>query len=204
MIRQALGLALVASLFIFDGYATGEVINLHLQATSPEDAESSDQRLSVAVTPFQDLRADKDRLGTRIDFWGGESDFQLMSDVSEATAQYMVDFLKGKGWRVQLVKEEGAAKGSDVVLAGQIHELAVEATGHFMWTEIKASSRIKIEARNQADGSTLRMSLNGAGSQEIFWFESSDAEELLNGVMAESFDKLLSNTKVEKNTLRLP
>ncbi len=56
-----------------------------------------------------------------------------------------------------------------------------------------------------ADGSIVRMTLNGTGSQTVFWFwyEPEDAQRLISEVLSESFGKLVVDTRIEGNLLRL-
>ena len=58
-------------------------------------------------------------------------------------------------------------------------------------------------AQNVADGSTIRMTLNGSGDSDIFWFDPEDAQALVNDVLADSFGKLVQDTTVENKQLRL-
>jgi len=72
-----------------------------------------------------------------------------------------------------------------------------------MKTEMNAKTKIAVQAQNTADDRTVRMTLNGAGSQNVFWFDPEDAEKLLNDVLAESLEKLTTDTKFEHRMLRL-
>ncbi len=47
------------------------------------------------------------------------------------------------------------------------------------------------------------MTLDGAGSDRVFWFEPEDAQAVLNDELTQSFDKLVQNTKVDNRLLRL-
>ncbi|MGH7427751.1 MAG: hypothetical protein ACREJ4_05265, partial [Candidatus Methylomirabilaceae bacterium] len=70
-------------------------------------------------------------------------------------------------------------------------------------TKITATTKMAIQARNTADGSVVRMTLSGEGSQNVFWFDPEDAQRLINDILTDSLEKLLTNTKVENNLLRL-
>lgn len=163
--------------------------------------------LSIAVTVFEDSRPEKNRLGTRTPFWGGESYFNMLGGKpgGEVAAQVVADYLKTKGWRAELVKPggSGAESSADVTLSGKLLELSVDAKGKFLQTEISSKSKIVVQALNRADGSTIRMTLNGAGTESVFWFDPEDAEGLMNEVLGASLDKLVANTNVENNVLRL-
>ena len=54
-----------------------------------------------------------------------------------------------------------------------------------------------------ADGSIVRMTLNGTGSQTVFWYEPEDAQRLISEVLSESIGKLVADTRVEGSLLRL-
>ena len=79
----------------------------------------------------------------------------------------------------------------------------MDAQSKFMKTEMAAKTKIAVQAQNTADESNVRMTLNGAGSQNVFWFNPEDAEKLLNDVLAESMEKLTTDTKFENKMLRL-
>ena len=64
-------------------------------------------------------------------------------------------------------------------------------------------AEIVIRALNQADGSLVRMTLNGTGSDSVFWFAPEDAQQLANDVLNESFDRLLQSSRIEGKALRL-
>lgn len=185
----------------------GEVIQLELdvpKATSPVASARGAQGLTVAVTPFEDVRSERDQLGTRTNFWGTEHPFGLTGDpAEEITAKLIANFLNSKGWKAELVKQSDAQPQADVVLSGKVQDLSVNATGGWFSTDMRATSKVLVEGLNTADGSTVRMALSGSGSQGVFWFEDEDAEILLQSVLAESFQKLITATKVENGLLRL-
>ena len=185
---------------------TGEVFHLHVQAGHPVSGEyrTSGDGLAVAVTVFEDLRSESGRLGTWIDLWGGERLFQVADgSPGEVTARIMVETLNSRGWRAGLVMPDQAEPAADVLLSGRIQTLSVDADGSFGSTQIVATSQILVEAVNKADGSTVRMTLSGTRSQGVFWFEPEDAQELISRVLTETFDKLVSETKVEGRALHV-
>lgn len=207
--RRALLLSSGLGLIVLVGCAgKGEVIPLHVRANdsagTPMTTEASGP--SVGVTAFEDSRPERTRLGTRTDFWGGESYFNVPGGkAGEVAAQAVTDYLKGRGWRAELVKpgESGTENSADVTISGRLLDLSVDAKGKFFQTEISAKSKIVVQALNRADGSTIRMTLNGAGSESVFWFDQEDAQGLMNEVLAATLEKLLASTKVENNLLRL-
>jgi hypothetical protein len=47
------------------------------------------------------------------------------------------------------------------------------------------------------------MTLSGAGSQTVVWFDPEDAAMLLSAALSESLEKFVAETKIEKKMLRL-
>lgn len=184
--------------------AKGEVVPINLIPVVQTSTQKPDAL--VVVLPFEDARPEPGRLGTRAHFWGGQSYFEIPGGKSgDALSKAVADYLKGKGWNVMLAKsvEAIAPEKPDVVLTGKILALSVDAQSKFMKTEMAAKTKIAVQANNAADESTVRMTLNGAGSQNVFWFEPNDAEKLLNDVLAESMEKLATDTKFENKMVRL-
>ncbi|WP_447973096.1 hypothetical protein [Nitrospira sp. Kam-Ns4a] len=188
-------------LLAFGGCGSPGVITLELKPTEAGGAGAKGTSLAVVVTAFEDARPDKGRLGVRHHFWGSETAFDVPAGkAGDAVAGVVAAYLKGKGWHAQ-VAPDGAT--GDVALSGKLLALSVEATSRFLRTEIKVTSKVVVEAKNAADGSLVRMTLHGDGSETVFWFEPEDVQDLLNTVLTESLGKFLANTKVENGLLRL-
>lgn len=185
----------------------GDIVPLKLQSNQ-EIAKSAKakagEKLSVAVKPFRDTRKVGNRLGTRDSFWGSTDTFSVAGgQTGETTARLMAEYLKKSGWDATLVDANSNSSKSDVILSGEIKRLTVESTGGWFSSDVTAASKVIVEGLNVKDGSVVRMTLSGAGSQGVFWFSPDDAEELINGVLAQSFGKLVSSTTVSDGTLQL-
>lgn len=203
MNRQATHLLCAIGLFTLIGCAgTGEVIplKLHAAAPAPGKAASPANDVRVVVEPFDDARSHKTGLGTRTHLWGGVSYFDLPgNEAGDLVAQALSDFLTARGWHVV---KPGGTEEADVTLAGTIQELSVHAKSRFLSTELTVKTKFSILATNSADGSRVRMTLNGSGSDPEFWFDNEDMEALLNEILTDSFGKLIQDTKIENNMLR--
>lgn len=204
-LRVAVGMGLMA---LVGCAAKGEVVTLDIRAVLPpaEVKGKNGDSVSVLMTAFEDARAAKSRLGTRRHLWGGESYFDVPgSNSGEVVAEITADYLKSKGWRVELAKAQApsSAVGSEVMLSGTVLDFLVDADSKFMRTEITVKTRVLVEAKNQEDGSWVRMTLNGAGSECVFWFKPEDAQRLLSDVLTDSLDRFVKSTKVENRLLRL-
>jgi uncharacterized lipoprotein YajG len=116
-------------------------------------------------------------------------------------AQALTDYLTAKGWQVS--KRGAGDNGADVVLMGKILDFSVHAKSRVGFTEVTAKTKLALQAQNVADGNTIRMTLNGSGGDDIFWFDPEDAQALVNDVLTDSFGKLVQDTKIESKSLRL-
>lgn len=192
----------MAALWLVGCGGKGESVLMDLRsaALTATPAKSASD-LTVAVTGFDDSGLQKGRLGSRSHLWGGTSYFDLTGGKpGEVVAQLIADNLKKRGWHVEKAGADGKAQ---VTLSGKVLELSVNAKSSFGSTDITSATKIALEAVNAADGSKVRMTLSGAGSQGVFWFEEEDAQALLSETIAESLEKLIATTKVENNLLRL-
>ncbi|OGW69304.1 MAG: hypothetical protein A3A88_09360 [Nitrospirae bacterium RIFCSPLOWO2_01_FULL_62_17] len=191
----------VAALWLAGCGGKGESVSVDLRAAAPSAPAKSSSELTVAVTDFDDSGLQKGRLGSRSHLWGGTSYFDLSGGKpGEVVAQLVAENLKKRGWHVEKAGADGKAQ---VTLSGKVLELSVNAKSSFGSTDITSATKIALEAVNAADGSKVRMTLSGAGSQGVFWFEEEDAQALLSETIAESLEKLIATTKVENNLLRL-
>lgn len=182
---------------------TGEVIPLqiHPLGTGSGSVSKPAAPLRVAVGPIEDGRAYKTGLGVRTHLWGGVSYYDAPGgNPTEVVAQALSDYLTAKGWQVT---KRGSSDAADVFLTGKILDLSVHAKSRIGFTEISTKTRLAVQARNVADGSMVRMTLNGSGSDDEFWFDTEDVEELVNDVLTDSFGKLVHDTTVENKLLRL-
>jgi hypothetical protein len=200
-------IACVGLLAMIGCAAKGEVVNLNLGTVPPNSQEPVKKRhdVSVVVLPFEDARPDQGRLGTRSHFWGGRTYFDVPGGKpSETVAEAVAEYLKAKGWQARVGKPGEAGRGNaDVVLTGKVLGLAVDADSKFARTKIAAKTKLAVQGRNAADESVVRMTLNGSGSDSVFWFDPKDAEKLLNEVLSESLEKLVLDTRFDNHVLRL-
>jgi hypothetical protein len=183
----------------------GEVVVVDIPAKQPAVMATSpiSDGLRVAVEPFEDSRPHKSRLGVRSHLWGGESYFDVPGGSSgEAATQALVQFLNSKGWNAHVVRAGIDSKAADLTISGHVLALSVDAKSRVGSTKLMTGSKIVIRALNLADGSVVRMTLNGSGSDSVWWFEPEDAQQLVNDVLNDSFNQLLHSTRVEGKVVR--
>lgn len=183
---------------------TGEVIPLqiHPLVTGSEGVAKQKPAVRIAVGPVEDGRSHKTVLGVRTHLWGGVSYFDVPGgNPADVITQALADYLTAKGW--QVTKEGVGDKGADVVLTGKILDLGVHAKSRVGFTEVTTKMKLALQAQNASDGSTIHMTLNGSGADDVFWFDPEDVQALLNDVLTDSFGKLVHDTKIRNNALRL-
>jgi hypothetical protein len=200
----------VFGLLVLAGCAgTGEVATLNLHAVAPADKPKvqSPADAIIVVSDFEDARTDRQRAGARAHLGGGETVFNVPDGkVGEAVAKVVTDYLKKRGWNVQSAKPApgtGPDGGPHVTISGKVMELLVNAASSFGSTRITSASKTVLEALNAEDGSAIRITVSGSGTQTVMMFDPEDAGELLSEVLSESLEKFLTETKFERKSLRL-
>lgn len=158
---------------------------------------------TVAILPFEDNRTNRSHLGTRYHLWGGESHFGLPGGtLGESTAQAFADYLKERGWNAAVAKGNGAT-GVDVTITGQLVDIAVDAKSGVGKTDLNGKNRLIIFVKNHADGSQVRETLTSTGTNQVFWFDPEDAQDLLNELYNKNFEKFVSDTSLDGKVLKL-
>ena len=202
--RRTLLMCWVSLIALAGCAGTGEVIPLQIHPIIPGSEGVAKQRAAVrvAVGSVEDSRSYKTGLGVRTHLWGGVSYFDVPGhNAADVVAQALTDYLTAKGWQVS--KRGAGDAGADVVFTGKILDFSVHAKSRVGFTEVTTKTKLALQAQNVADGSTIRMTLNGSGGDDVFWFDPEDAQTLVNDVLTDSFGKLVQDTTVENRQLRL-
>jgi hypothetical protein len=158
--------------------------------------------LRVVVSPFDDARSDRMHLGNRSHLWGSTTYIDLPNGTAgEAVAKSLVQQLNKRGWEASLAVQ-GVAQ-PDATISGTIQDLSVNAISKFGHTEIAAKNTMMVRVANHSDDSTIQERVLGSGSDDVFWFDEEDAQQLLNEVLEKNIAKFLSDTKVDGQAIRL-
>ena len=183
---------------------TGERIALKVPMACGADEKSVEKSgATVSIQPFEDNRTDRSQLGTRQHLWGGESHFSLPSGtLGEATAQAFADYLNAKGWNATVAKGAGAT-GADMTMTGKLVDVGVEAKSGVGQTTLNAKNRMVVQVKNLADGSQVLETLTSSGTNQVFWFNPEDAQDLLNELYSRNFEKFVADTKLDGKILKL-
>jgi len=198
------GIGLIGMIIATGCAGKGERIDLKVPMASGADAKVvAMSSATVAIQPFDDSRTDRSHLGTRHHVWGGESYFSLPGGtLGEATAQAFAVFLNGKGWNVSVTKGDEAT-GADMTITGKLVDVGVDAKSGIGQTTLTAKNRMVVEVKNHADESQVRETLTSAGTNQVFWFDPEDAQELLNELYNKNFEKFVTDTVLDGKLLKL-
>lgn len=163
--------------------------------------------IKIVIQPFEDRRAEKNRVGMRTHLWGGVTYFNVAGEKpGEVYAQALAEQLKAKGWQGQSwnvrVGSAGAAADADIVISGQIFEFAANAKSRLFSTYITTSNKLTITAQNNADRSSTSRSLEGSQSDTVFWFGDEDVQQLLTATIKDTVERYLSDTTIAQRALR--
>lgn len=203
---KPVGRVVAACLCILAGCATaGERVNVAIpgSSTSAAPMASNSAGPRVAVKPFDDARSDRMHLGSRSHLWGSTSYFDLPKGTAgEAVAKSLVQQLNRRGWQASLAGQSGSAQ-PDATISGTIQDLSVNAISKFGRTEIAAKNTMMVRVANHSDESTIQERVLGSGSDEVFWFDPEDAQQLINEVLEKNIEKFVADTKVDGKTVRL-
>ena len=182
----------------------GERIALKVpMACGADEKAVAKNAATVSIQPFEDNRTDRSLLGSRRHLWGGESHFSLPSGtLGDATAQAFADYLNSKGWNATVAKGTGAT-GADMTMTGKLVDVGVEAKSGVGQTTLNAKNRIVVQVKNHADGSQVLETLTSTGTNQVFWFDPEDAQELLNELYSKNFEKFVTDTKLDGKILKL-
>ncbi len=196
----ALGLMLA-----FAGCAgTGQTIPLSIQSLpSVRTLNQNFQDIKVVVESFEE-GPEAGRLGVRTHLGGGETVFTVQGGtIGEVVAQVVADNLKSMGFQVWVKKSNASETPArpDITITGQVQQLSAQARSRFFSTKMTAKTRIVIQAANASDRSTVRLNLEGAREDAVFWFEPREVQELVNRLLKENLDRLLADIRVQDRAL---
>ena len=190
---------------------TGQMVFVNVQpqpVVAPVPA-GQPEPVKIVIEPFEDLRADKTKIGQRTHLiGGGVTNFNVSGGkpgvtVAEALAERLRQRgWEGKGWDARVVQSGVGVSGADIIITGELREFSTNAKARFMNTKLWAESRLVITAKNLADGSTTTRNIQGQQTQTVFWFDSDDIRDLLSATLKDGLDRFLTDTKIEGRSLK--
>jgi hypothetical protein len=169
--------------------------------------QAEPEGLKIVIEPFEDRRADKQRIGMRTHLWGGVTYFNVVGEKpGELYANALADRLRAAGWLNRSwdvrVAPAGSMPNADIVISGQIFECAAHAKSRMFSTYLTTSNKLTITARNNGDRSSTSRSLEGAQSDTVVWFSEDDVKRLMTATITDTIDRYLADTTVSQRAVR--
>ena len=186
----------------------GEMVSLNVQPQQPFVQSGQPEPLKIVIEPFEDLRADKSKIGQRSHLGGGVTNFNVSGGSPGVTiAEALAETLRWRGWNrrgwdARVVQSGVGVSGADIVIGGEIREFSANAKSRVFNTKLTGESRLVIKAKNLADDSSTQRNIQGEQSKLVFWFTSEDVETLMSGLLQDGIDRFLTDTKIEGRALK--
>ncbi|MCS6303397.1 MAG: hypothetical protein H8K07_07000 [Nitrospira sp.] len=204
---RVLGCAIMMATVLAGCRGTGEMRYLDLREKPPMVQVTDIEPVKIAIEPFEDRRADKNRVGTRTHLWGGTTQFDVSGDrLAGLITQRLADRLRTRGWRDKVwnvrVASPGSAADADIIISGQVQDFSATAKSRVFSTVIDTSSRFTIQARNLIDRSTTIRTIEGGRSRTVFWFNQDDVRDQLAATLKDGLDRLIVDTTIDNKALR--
>jgi hypothetical protein len=200
---------LLIALTLASGCAgSGQTVSLDVVPKLPPAQTLAAEPVKIVIEPFEDRRADTAKLGHRTHLGGGVTYFNVAGGkVGDTAAETMAETLRQQGWQrrgwdARVVQSGLSVSGADIVVTGEVLELAANAKSRFFSTVITTECKMVIKASNLKDGSTTTRSVEGALTQTVFWFENNDVRRIVSLVLKDGFDRFVNDTKIEDGTIK--
>jgi hypothetical protein len=195
---------LAGTLVLSGCQGSGQTVNFEPRALASQPARVAaihENDLTIVVEPFEDARPQQHRLGSRTHMWGGVTHFTAWNgQISEGMADLAIEYLQERQWRASKSTDE---TNSDVIVKGTILSLNANAKSRPGATDITVDMKVRFEAKNKVDGSTVRMVLGANGSDSVAFFAPKDVERLINLVAKDLYQQLFQDLIVKNKAFQI-
>ena len=199
---------LAGTLVLSGCQGSGQTVNFEPRALASQPARFEavhENDLTILVEPFEDARPQQHRLGSRTHMWGGVTHFTAWNGrISEGMANLAIEYLQERQWRAsKSTAETNTDPSSDVTLKGTVLSLNANAKSRPGATDITVDMKVRFEAKNKVDGSTVRMVLGANGSDSVAFFAPKDVERLINLVTKDLYQQLFQDLIVKNKAFQI-
>jgi len=120
-------------------------------------------------------------------------------------ANLAIEYLQQRKWRAShsAADQTTIDSASDIALTGTVLSLSANAKSGFGFTDITVDMKVRFDAKNLVDGSSVRMVLGANGSDTVVLFDPKDVERLLNLVAKDLYKQLFQDLTVKNKAFRL-
>ncbi len=206
--RHGRGAGLLMLLILAGCAGSGRTVPLDVVPKLPPAQSVSSDPVKIVIEPFEDRRTDTTRLGLRTHLGGGVTYYNVAGGkAGETAAETMAETLRQQGWQRQgwdarVVQSGVAVSGADIIITGQLLDLAANAKSRFFSTVITGESKMVIKAVNSKDDSSVTRHVEGALTQTVFWFENDDVRKLVGLALRDGIERFINDTKIDGGILK--
>ena len=199
MTARTVFMTLVLLAFLVAGCSgSGEMVNLRIYDL-PSDQSKVGAGLVVAVESFEDIRGNKDRLGSRTHIGGGRTYYNFMGgNLGSGGAEAFIAFLNSRGFQAS----KAGSGTPDVTITAVVRKFTADAVSTFMNTHLEAHAITEFHILNHADNSKVRLTIGSGGTDDELIYNQEDIEDLVNTALREGFEEFLDNITIQDKTLR--
>lgn len=187
---------------------SGQTVALDVVPKLPPVQSLASEPVKIVIEPFEDRRSDTSKLGHRTHLGGGMTYFNVAGGkVGDTAAETMAETLRHHGWQrrgwdARVVQSGVAVSGADIIITGEVLDLAANAKSRFFSTVITSECKMVIKASNTKDGSVTTRNVEGALTQTVFWFEHDDVRKMVGLILKDGFERFVNDTKIEDGTIK--
>ena len=84
-----------------------------------------------------------------------------------------------------------------------LSDVGVDAKNGIGQNSLNAKNRMVVQVMITLTAGQVRETLTSTGTNQVFWFDPEDAQELLNELYNKNFEKFVTHTKLDGKILKL-
>lgn len=204
LIKHLLLLSLVTIIFAGCTPPVTYVIDLAYAPSLKEEVNARQEKGRIAIVPFEDLRAEKGLIGTRMRFSGKVDKFAAYPyPVSIAVTQTIVRALKIKGYETEILKEGTEPESIQqspprIIISGKIEELWADGMAKIGYTGVKVNIRLKLKVYKVDEKESYTINIQSQSEPKVVIFTPSEMQRMINDTLTDAIDHVITNQWKER------
>lgn len=198
-IKHLLLLSLVSIIFAGCAPPVTYRIDLAYAPSLKEEVNARQEKGRIAIIPFEDLRADKGLIGSRLRLSGKVDKFAANpSPVSMAVTQTIVTALKIKGYETEILKEGTEPESIQqspprLIITGKIEELWADGMAKIGYTGVKVNIRLKVKVYKVDEKDSYTINIQSQSEPKVIIFTPSEMQNMINDTLTDAIDHVIAN-----------
>ena len=183
----------------FAGCGSSKTYWLYLRP-APTTQGGGATKLTIGVLPFEDNRPNKEKLGKRFLSNGKEEPIRLrssspMQDITSILLLLLqernIRTVELKNWEAAPENLQNLPEGVDIVLAGKVEALAVEAKSSTFRTEVRYLVKLSAKLGYKGQGKMVTKAVEDRPEESVVRFKRQDVEKTLNDSLSSALERLI-------------